>query len=131
MSDSTTSVGNLGEGIAIKFLQGKGYRIIDTNYHHRPYGEIDIIAYKEQLVFVEVKSVRCRVPEDVPKEGEDVHRPEENVARHKKERLRRVITLYLENELDFDPSWRCDLICVYMDEMRQRSRILWLDNIII
>ena len=50
--------GRLGEDLAVRFLQQKGYRIIATN-HRTPFGEIDIIAEdRDTLVFVEVKSRR-------------------------------------------------------------------------
>jgi len=130
MSKSTTKIGNLGEQIAADFLEGKGYRVIDTNYR-RSYGEIDIIAYKNNLLFVEVKSVNCRIPEDIPVEGKDTHRPEENVGKQKCRRLRRITETYLIHECTSQPSWRFDLICVYVDASRERARIKWLENIII
>ena len=48
--------GNMGENIAAKYLEQHGYNISDRNYHSR-YGEIDIIAEKDEyIVFVEVKA---------------------------------------------------------------------------
>jgi len=48
--------GNLGEDLAVKYLQKHGYKILDRNFHCR-FGEIDIIAQDGQtLVFVEVKT---------------------------------------------------------------------------
>ncbi len=48
--------GNMGEKIAAKYLEERGYNISGRNYHSR-YGEIDIIAEKgEYIVFVEVKA---------------------------------------------------------------------------
>lgn len=47
-----------GEDLATKFLQRKGFKILERNFGIR-YGEIDIIAldYKENsLVFIEVKT---------------------------------------------------------------------------
>lgn len=49
-------LGNQGEEIASKFLQEKGYKILQRNFHSR-FGEIDIIAQEgNTLVFVEVKT---------------------------------------------------------------------------
>lgn len=49
-------VGRYGEYLAVKFLEKKGYKIIEKNYS-TPLGEIDIIARdKTQIVFVEVKT---------------------------------------------------------------------------
>ena len=49
-------LGRLGEDVATRFLEKKGYQIIERNFRCR-LGEIDIIAeIDEYLVFVEVKS---------------------------------------------------------------------------
>lgn len=53
---SKSSIGQLGEKEAAKFLARKGYRILQFNFRSR-FGEIDIVARdKNQLVFVEVKT---------------------------------------------------------------------------
>lgn len=53
---STINFGNYGEDLALKYLKGLGYKILERNYRIRG-GEIDIVARdKEYLVFVEVKA---------------------------------------------------------------------------
>ncbi len=53
---NTRSIGTTGETIACRFLEGKGYKIIERNYRCRS-GEIDIIAMERKtLCFVEVKT---------------------------------------------------------------------------
>lgn len=48
-------IGTLREEFAVSFLESKGLRIIDRNFHCK-HAEIDIIAQEEDvLVFVEVK----------------------------------------------------------------------------
>lgn len=48
--------GRAGEGAAVAYLEKKGYKIVERNFHSRR-GEVDIIASKnEDLVFVEVKN---------------------------------------------------------------------------
>jgi putative endonuclease len=52
--------GSEGEDIAAAFLEGRGFRILERNYHVRS-AEIDIIAEKHNLcVFVEVKRRKNR-----------------------------------------------------------------------
>lgn len=58
---NSKQIGNAGEDLACKFLQKKGYKIIDRNWRNRE-GEIDIIAEQECknekiLIFVEVKTL--------------------------------------------------------------------------
>lgn len=53
---SNLASGKYGEGLACKFLEQKGYRIIERNFRIRG-GEIDIIAKDGQtLVYIEVKT---------------------------------------------------------------------------
>lgn len=57
---STSSLGRRGEALASRYLQAKGYQILETNYRVLR-GEIDIIARRRgEIAFVEVKSGRSR-----------------------------------------------------------------------
>jgi len=48
--------GDIGEQIAVDYLENKGYKVIERNYQ-KSWGEIDIIAQdKTGLVFLEVKT---------------------------------------------------------------------------
>lgn len=54
-------LGFLGEEMAAEVLKGRGYYILRRNYTC-PYGEVDIIAVKNNvLVFVEVKTKASRL----------------------------------------------------------------------
>lgn len=58
MVTSRSALGNLGEERVAKFLETKGYEIVERNYRC-PAGEIDIIAKDgSDLVFLEVKTRR-------------------------------------------------------------------------
>lgn len=53
---SSQQIGETGENVAVSYLKNKGYIVIDRNYHSR-FGEIDIIATKDNyIVFIEVKT---------------------------------------------------------------------------
>ena len=50
-------IGDVGEGLTAKFLEERGYKIVERNYLKK-WGEIDIVAQnKEGLHFIEVKSI--------------------------------------------------------------------------
>ena len=49
-------LGRRGESQAVKYLKRKGYKILERGYKN-PFGEVDIIASKDDTVaFVEVKN---------------------------------------------------------------------------
>ena len=49
--------GNFAEKRAISFLEDSGFKIIETNFHAKKLGEIDIVAFKNDVYhFCEVKS---------------------------------------------------------------------------
>ena len=52
-------LGDCGEEYTVRYLEEKGFHIVERNWHSR-YGEIDIIAVNEQyLLLVEVKTRRA------------------------------------------------------------------------
>lgn len=52
-------VGILGERIVINFLKKKGYEILNKNLWLKKYGEIDILAKKDNIFyFIEVKTLK-------------------------------------------------------------------------
>lgn len=52
---STKEIGKKYEDIAAEYLKQNGYTILERNYHNR-YGELDIIAEKENiLIYCEVR----------------------------------------------------------------------------
>ena len=56
--DTRINLGKKGENAAVKFLEQRGYVIVDRNWRC-PAGEADIIAFDcETLVFFEVKNFR-------------------------------------------------------------------------
>ncbi len=58
MKDNALSTGHQGEEVACRYLNKKGYRIIERNWRGKHY-EIDIVAeYKTTIVFCEVKTAR-------------------------------------------------------------------------
>jgi putative endonuclease len=59
---NTRKIGNIAENKACEYLIKTGYKIVKRNYYTK-FGEIDIIAYKDEVFhFVEVKSGKSFEP---------------------------------------------------------------------
>ncbi len=129
--NNKSQIGKIGEDIACKYLQDKGYTIIERNFRKK-WGELDIIAKDPAnvLVFIEVKTLQyyskqamrqlvvsrvkslphCRIHPEIT-EG---LLPEENLSVAKCKKLKRTASLYAgKNEkLITDKGWRIDLIAI-------------------
>ena len=90
MKTSKQNTGDLGEGIAVLWLQKNGFTVRDRNYRKK-WGEIDIIAEKGgKIHFVEVKTVTRRFGQSA-----DYYEAEDNIHPWKLKRLSRAIETYL------------------------------------
>ena len=88
MTKARHQTGAAGEQIACNFLQEQGYRILERNHRSR-IGELDIIAaYREFLVFCEVKTRR----------GSSGPHPSLSVTAKKIGKLRHLSELYLSRK---------------------------------
>ena len=109
----TQKTGEIGEDLAVRYLEQNGYKIIERNYT-RKWGEIDIIAEKDDTVyFFEVKSKTAEKVKGVSREIIDQHTPEEHVHPIKIERLMRAIQTYM-NEKQWDKEWRLQVLAVIL-----------------
>ncbi|MCD7879201.1 MAG: YraN family protein [Candidatus Gastranaerophilales bacterium] len=78
--------GKTGEDIAKAYLEKKGYKIIETNWHYSKNAEIDIIAKKgSSLIFFEVKT----------RSSLSFGHPFEAINRLKLEKIQKAATAYL------------------------------------
>ena len=120
-------IGNLGEGLACRFLENRGFKIIQRNYRRR-FGEIDIIAQKGSSIrFIEVKSIQSDFTEYVSRESRG-YRPEELVNPRKLHKISLVANEYMasqSNELDF----QIDVAAVFIDKKRRTARIRLTENV--
>lgn len=95
------ALGLRGEGVARRFLEERGYRILEENFTC-PWGEIDLIAQEgEVLVFVEVKARRST----------RFGRPVEAVHRRKQRQILRVAEAYMRSRRVKVPC-RVDVVAV-------------------
>ena len=121
------TIGKEGEEIAKKYLENKGYRIIECNYRTKR-AEIDIITRlrqgfcgrsKDIIVFVEVRT----------KHHEQFGSPEETITYQKRTRLKRNAAAYIHRKRYYGP-YRIDAVCLVIDENTGLERIDHYESII-
>lgn len=138
-------IGDIGENIACRFLEKRGFKIIDRNYLKK-WGEIDIVARKKQswknrilnrptndkIYFVEVKTVSCEnIRGGITAKMRD-YQVDNNVHPWKLQRLARVFQTYLlDKRISDETEWQFDIIIVFLDIKDKISRIKYLKDIII
>ena len=126
-------IGDIGENLACRFLESKGYKIIGRNYL-KPFGEIDIIVRKgKETVFIEVKSVtRVPLPENLDN-GTRVtgYRPEDNLHSWKLKRITRAINSYLVENRIGEGDWRFDVVAVYLNPNTKQAKIEHMEGIVL
>src|SRR5438105_2881024 len=117
-------VGKMGEQLARKHLEGKGYQILHQNYKTK-YAEIDLVAEKKdgwfgkpKLVFVEVRT----------KVGEQFGSPEDTLNRAKLQKV-----LWNSNTYAAFQRWqgasRIDAICIVLKADLSVERLTHHENI--
>ncbi len=125
-TSKTQRIGEFGESLAVRWLEGQGYAIIERNWSC-PLGEIDIIARKDnQLHCIEVKSVQMRLP---AREGVG-YNPADNVTRGK---LQKVIITCLEYMrrmgLQGADGWQMDVLLVRFDTISKQASVQMLHSV--
>lgn len=101
--------GKTGEDVACKYLESRGYKIIERNYQYG-HGEIDIVAKDgEELVFVEVKSRKTLEFGD----------PEFAFTRNKLNQVRKIAAAYLVEKNMTDQVCRIDAVAIQFTRERK------------
>lgn len=125
------NTGVLGEDIAVRFIESKGFAVICRNYR-KTYGEIDIVAKKGRtLHFIEVKTVSRETQNYYNKVSRETQefRPEENVTPNKIKRLGRVIMAYLGEKIDSE--WQFDVIAIEVSRETKKAKVRFLQDLLL
>lgn len=102
MTQSRTELGRIGEDLACRELEKRGYFVLERRYRRRG-GEIDIIARDgETMVFVEVKA----------REGKDFGDAAESVTPRKRRRMTHVALDYLARNHVAECPCRFDVVTI-------------------
>lgn len=112
--------GQLGEEIAKKYLEKKGYKILGQNVKNK-FGEIDLVAQdKKQLVIIEVRT----------KTGDIYGTPEESLTQKKLHKLKLNAIGYVKRK-DWKEDYRVDAVCILLSWPKQQlETIEHYENII-
>ena len=106
--------------MAAQYLQERGYRILARNVQ-TPHGEIDLVAYKEEvLVFVEVKM----------RLSQRFGYPEEAVTPRKQAHLLAAAEAYLRQHPESGETWQFDVIAIQRSG-QQTAQIVHFENILV
>lgn len=131
-------IGKIGEDIACRFLENKGYKVLERNFK-RKWGEIDIVCAKkdkpigflssmwnknnknvlrginnDRIIFVEVKTLK----------NSRTLNPEDNLTPDKQRKLIRTCQLYIsEKRLDSDTDWQIDAILINLDILAKKAKV--------
>jgi putative endonuclease len=100
MTKRNQQIGLWGEQAAAEYLAARNYQIIARNVR-TPYGEIDIVARRDEItIFVEVKT----------RTSNKMGLPEESITPHKQQHMQSAAEHYsAEHEIDH---WQVDVIAV-------------------
>lgn len=104
LKPNTKAIGNVGEQLAMAYLQDHGMEIVEMQYHYG-HGEIDIIAREgEVLVFCEVKT----------RYSDEYGSPECAITPRKQAQLRKIAVAYLYEHEIRDQICRFDVVAIRM-----------------
>lgn len=118
MKTKSRKIGDLGEKIAQKYLENKGFSFVEANFL-QPFGEIDLVMKKEKVYyFIEVKTSEKINPEFLPEERFDFR---------KMNRFEKIVNFYVEQNdiLEFEMV----LVAVYLDIKNKKSKVKIIDSI--
>ena len=130
------TIGQLGEDLACRFLEDKGFEVVDRNYRKK-WGELDIVSRESDgtIRFVEVKAVSREI---VTQDGKDVlrekelYRPEDQIHPLKQKRLQRAIMSYLiKHKVGEETPWQFDVILVRIDQSSKKVLVEHLEKMML
>ncbi len=114
---SRKELGNFGENYVSNYLKNLGFKIISRNYHTK-YGEIDIIASKDDKIhFVEVKTRKSLL----------FGTPEEAYSLRKQDRIIKTALSYLK-ENNLNKAFQIDFVALILNEKNEVLSITIYDN---
>lgn len=151
-------VGQWGEEIACRYLQKKGYQVLERNFRNR-WGELDIVCRKTETsglrsdapegIVSWFKKIFSRVKKNARGYNQPINEarglvfvevktlkqgtldPEENMTHSKIKKLIRACEIYLSShQLDLDSNWQIDVVAITLDQTTHKAQIAHYENAI-
>lgn len=126
-----SAIGKIGEGIAVRHLESKGFHVKRRNFKLKM-GEIDIIAVRDGVThFIEVKSVAREISDDMQKARVDSNKynPLENIHSRKMKRIARAASAYINTF--HVKSWQSDVVTVVFDPQSKVAHCDMIENVLL
>ncbi len=109
----------VGENFAVKYLENKGYKIIERNFRIR-YGEIDIVGIQNNtLVFIEVKT----------RKSSKFGTPLEAITFWKLKDVMKTAEFYKHTHKNLPELMRIDAVSVILNQDNKIDKIEHVENI--
>jgi len=125
MTPNSKEIGEIGERVASKYLEEKGYKILARNFFKTAnglkIGEIDIVAQKgDAIIFFEVKALS----------NEAGFAPESKIDFQKQEKISKIAQIWLdENNIPQESLWQIDALSIIFNFSSRKARIRHFENI--
>jgi putative endonuclease len=114
MTEKRISLGKKGEGIAVSYLKGLKYKIVERNYTCK-FGEVDIIAKdKKTLTFIEVKT----------RSSLEYGHPCQVVNKRKQHQISKVALNYISKNNLQNLDARFDVVAVQISEEGEKVELI-------
>jgi putative endonuclease len=124
----TRELGVLGEKLACEYLVEKGFKILGRNWSIK-FGEIDIIARKKWKLFAHFDKTIHFIEVKTITSPNGVFYPEERVDRKKRQKLRRMAEIWLDQfRYKADIPYQIDVIGVIFGHDGQKRELLYFPN---
>ncbi len=115
---SRQRLGRWGEDLAGRYLEERGYSILERNVR-TAYGELDLVARKEDvLVFVEVKT----------RTSESFGLPEVSVTEQKQAHILNAAQDFMQRHPELEGDWRVDVIAILGAPGREPAQVEHFEN---
>ena len=118
MGRERNEIGALGEKVALRFLEAKGYRVKCRNFR-TPFGELDIVTkHGDSIIFIEVRT----------RTTSSLGPPFLSVTRVKQAHIIRNALFYLKRYGLIGRDWRIDVVSVKLDSRLTLENIEHIEN---